>query len=253
MTDTSTQPTLKLHAYIAQAGYCSRRKAEELIAAGKVRVNGQPAHIGQRVSPVGTSVQVEGKTIGAPVAQKSGYLIYKPVGVVSTTSDDLGRQTVISFLTKKLGGKKLPRLYPVGRLDLESEGLMLLTNDGALAQKLSHPSFQTDKTYKVTVEGRPTELALAHLERGVKLKEGFTAPAQIEVIDLQDDYSTFAITIHEGRHQQVRRMCERVGYNVVKLVRTHLGPFSLSQMTGKPVMEVNLDKLSETAYTEPHV
>lgn len=231
----------KIHAALAQAGFASRRKAEALIVNGKVTVNDQPAHIGQRVNPAQDIVKVEGKVIPLQAAKPYLILINKPTGIVSTTHDELDRPTVLDFLYQEVA-KDNPelahelqtvRLYPVGRLDLDSDGLMLITNDGSLAQKLTHPSFESLKTYEVVVAGRPTFKALNHLERGVRLKEGYTAPAEVNVIQTGNEESTLEITIHEGRHQQVRRMCERVGYPVLRLTRTKMGPYSLDDLDGQ--------------------
>jgi 23S rRNA pseudouridine2605 synthase len=231
----------KLHAALAQAGFASRRKAEMLIVEGKVTVNDQPAHIGQRVHLDTDTVKVLGKVIPLQTATRYLLLLNKPTGIVSTTSDELGRQTVLDYLDKEVSRtnpelaktlKKL-RLYPVGRLDLESDGLMIITNDGALTQKYTHPSFESFKTYEVVVAGKPSFRALNHLERGVRLKEGFTAPAEVNVIHSGIEQSTIEITIHEGRHQQVRRMCERVGYPVLHLTRTKMGEYSLDDLDGQ--------------------
>ena len=238
MTSQSTQP--KLHAALAQAGFTSRRKAEELIGEGRVEVNGQPATIGMRIDPSKDQVRVDGKNVQLQLPERFVFLVHKPVGIVSTTHDELHRETVIDFLRKHLKlqdpalAKKVDahRLYPVGRLDLESEGLMIITNDGQLTQQFTHPSFESVKTYRVTVEGRPSERALSHLERGVRLKEGYTAPATVEWIEQKDTASVIEISIHEGKNQQVRRMCKRVGYPVIRLVRTKIGPYSLIDLEG---------------------
>jgi 23S rRNA pseudouridine2605 synthase len=239
-TDHSKNP--KLHAFLAHAGIASRRKAEEMIQEGRVQVNGTTGVIGQRVNPEKDKIVVDGKAISQ--AEKTVmYLINKPPGVISTTSDELGRQTVIDFLQKEMSkekiNQKLPRLYPVGRLDQDSEGLMILTNNGELAQKMTHPSFETKKTYKVTVDGFPTEKALSHLERGVLLKEGMTAPAEVEVLHSGNGTTTLTITIHEGRYHQVKRMFLRVGYEVTRLVRIQMGPYSLEDLEGKKWREVS--------------
>jgi 23S rRNA pseudouridine2605 synthase len=235
---TMTDPYPKLQTFLAHAGVASRRKSEELIKEGKVTINGQVAQIGERVKPEDT-VLLEGKEISGS-EEKVTYLIYKPVGVVSTTSDELGRKNVVDFLKKELGaaGKKLPRLYPVGRLDIDSEGLMLLTNDGKLTQEMTHPSFETPKTYRVKVEGEPTERAISHLERGVKLREGYTSPAVVEIVELHSDHSVLEITIHEGRNHQVKRMLQRVGYEVVRLIRIKMGEYSLDDLEGKKFKKV---------------
>lgn len=231
----------KLHAALAQAGFASRRKAEVLIAEGHVAVNGEPAHIGQRIHPDKDVVTVLGKVIPLQTAARFVLLLNKPTGIVSTTDDELGRITVIDYLEREVSRDnpqlaqqlKGLRLYPVGRLDLESDGLMLITNDGALTQQYTHPKFESFKTYEVTVEGRPTFKALNHLERGVRLKEGYTAPAEINVISTSDEESVIEVTIHEGRHQQVRRMCERVGYPVRRLTRTKMGEYTLDDLDGR--------------------
>jgi 23S rRNA pseudouridine2605 synthase len=232
-----TDPHPKLQTFLAHAGITSRRKAEDLIREGVVAINGQVAKIGERVKP-DDEVSVNGKRIGGS-EEKVTYLIYKPVGVVSTTSDELGRKNVVDFLQSQVGKEKLPRLYPVGRLDIDSEGLMLLTNDGKLTQEMTHPSFETPKTYRVKVEGEPSERAIAHLERGVKLREGYTSPAQVDVIELHSDHSVLEITIHEGRNHQVKRMLQRVGYEVVRLIRIKMGEYSLEDLDGKKVKRVS--------------
>lgn len=233
----TTQPTKsaqpKLHAYIAQHSRYSRRKAEELIREGRVRVNGLPATIGQRVSPESDQVTIDDRALTTSQHTWT-ILINKPTGYVSTTSDELGRRTVIDFLRHHWREGAFPeRLYPVGRLDQDSDGLMILTNDGVLTQQMTHPTFEVPKTYSVVVEGAPTERAVAHLEKGVKLKEGYTAPATVELIKLGTE-STLLITIHEGRKHQVKRMCERVGYPVLKLTRVQFGTHRLEDLAGKP-------------------
>lgn len=242
LTDgTSATNFPKLHAALAQAGFASRRKVEAMIAEGQITVNDEVAHIGQRIHPHKDVVKVLGKEVPLHTAKPYVLLINKPAGYVSTTQDELNRSTVIDFLHHEVArdnptlAKELKelRLYPVGRLDRESDGLMIITNDGSLTQKFTHPSFESIKTYEVTVEGRPTFKALNHLERGVKLKEGYTAPAEINVIQTGDEHSVIEITIHEGRHQQVRRMCERVGYPVLRLTRTKMGIYSLDDLDGR--------------------
>lgn len=225
-------PLPKLHVFLAHSGVASRRKAEEMIANGLVTVNGEVAQIGQRINPATDKVVCNGKAIEA-IEKPLVYLIYKPAGVLSTTQDELNRRTVIDYLQQQMPAEKLPRLYPVGRLDMDSEGLMILTNDGALAHKLTHPSFEVTKTYQITVDGQPTGKALAHLERGVRLDEGMTAPAQLEILDQNGQETVMNITIHEGRYHQVKRMMLRVGYEVLKLVRIQMGPFSLEDLHGR--------------------
>jgi pseudouridine synthase len=236
--------SIKIHVFLAHAGIASRRKAEEMVVNGLVRINGTKAEVGQRVQPQKDNVEVEGRTVSQDEPNAT-FLMYKPVGVVSTTDDELNRQTVVEFLKRKVSKDSptvhFPRLYPVGRLDKESEGLMVLTNDGNLTHKLTHPSFEVPKTYRVFVDTQPSELALNHLRRGVKLVEGYTAPAEVSVIEFKDQQhhqAEIEITIHEGRNQQVRRMFRRVGYEVVRLIRTSLGPWTIDMLGTAPYRQL---------------
>lgn len=232
-----TQDTVKIHAFLASKGVASRRKAEAMVAEGKVQVNDAPATIGQRIDPTKDEVKVNGQKISAQPEHLLYYLVNKPAGYVSTTSDELGRKNVLSVLpqTKE-------RLYPVGRLDMESEGLMLLTNDGDLAYKLTHPKFQIEKTYQVTLDRDISEKAFDHLSKGVRLKDGFADTKHLEYAR-PGYFDVINITITQGRNRQVRRMLERVGYEVEKLVRTKMGPFSLEQLGGKPYIEIEKEAI----------
>lgn len=224
---------LKLQTYLAHAGIASRRQAEVLIDRGLVQVNGRRATIGQRVTPGKDRVLYKGKLVGAQTPHLY-FLVDKPVGVVSTTRDELGRPTVLSLLPTEF---KRTRLYPVGRLDADSQGLMLLTNDGDITHRLTHPSFVMRKTYQVELDRVPSEKALDHLRKGVKLTDGFTQPAEVEQLPHKPRW--LHITIHEGRNRQVRRMLRRVGYNVHTLIRTTFGPFTLEQLQGKTFIQLN--------------
>jgi 23S rRNA pseudouridine2605 synthase len=205
----------RLQKVLAQAGLGSRRACEELIAAGRVRVNGEVATLGTRVDPEVDAIEVDGARIGVRQGLVH-YLLNKPAGVVTTASDPQGRPTVVGLVPAE------PRVYPVGRLDADTEGLLLLTNDGDLAHRLTHPSFGVDKEYLADVEGRPSRGAVRRLREGVELEDGPTAPARVSLVG---DH-TLRITIHEGRNRQVRRMCEAVGHPVRRLVRVRLGPLS---------------------------
>ena len=212
---------VRLQKVLAQAGLGSRRTCEELIERRRVRVNGEVAVLGRRVDPEVDVVEVNGAQIGV----KPGlvhYLLHKPVGVITTATDPQGRPTVVELVPTE------PRVFPVGRLDADSEGLLLLTNDGDLTHRLTHPSFGVDKEYLVEVEGEPTRGALARLRDGIDLDDGRTAPAKVAQLDGR----LLRITIHEGRNRQVRRMCEAIGHPVVRLVRTRIGP--LTDRTLKP-------------------
>lgn len=227
--------SVKVHAFIAHQGIASRRKAEELVQLGKVRVNGQVAVIGQRIDPEKDQVTVEGSKVSQTAVKPVYYLINKPAGYVSTTEDELGRKNVLDLLPKQSG-----RLYPVGRLDLDSEGLMLLTNDGDLAFKMTHPKFEVKKTYHVLIAGTPTELAVNHLRKGVKLREGYTRPAEVEELRTEGENTWLSITIHEGRYHQVKRMLERVGYDTLRLIRVSMGQFNLEMLKGQKYLRLKM-------------
>lgn len=236
--------TVKLQAFMAQFGVASRRKSELLIAEGGVQVNGQTAHVGQRIDPNFDVVKVKGRAINPTHAPDLVYfLVNKPVGYVSTTSDDQGRRTVLDLLPKNITSEF--RLFPVGRLDIDSQGLLLLTNDGELAQQLTHPSYQHQKTYEVLVAGIPSRKALEHLERGVRLKEGYSKPDKIQVLHQDGDNTWIELTIHEGRNHQVRRMMDRIGYPVLDLIRTKMGPFELDALDEERYIKLSAQQVSE--------
>ena len=206
---------VRLQKVLAQAGLGSRRTCEELIDRGRVRVNGEVAVLGRRVDPEVDVVEVDGAQIG--VRQGLVHLLLnKPQGVITTAEDTHGRRTVLDLVPAE------PRVFPVGRLDADSEGLLLLTNDGDLAHRLTHPSFGVEKEYLVEVEGEPARGVLRRLREGVDLDDGVTAPAKVAALGDR----LLRITIHEGRNRQVRRMCEAIGHPVLRLVRTRVGPIT---------------------------
>ncbi len=211
---------LRLNRYLAQAGVASRRAADALIAGGRVTVDGEVVDdLGRRVEP-GQRVAVDGRAVGT--AERSAYLVlHKPAGVVTTMSDPQGRQTVADLV------KSPVRVYPVGRLDAETTGLLLLTNDGDLAHRLSHPSSGVVKTYQATVRGLPSNFELERLRRGIRLEDGPTAPASVRMLRAGDRQSVIELSIHEGRNRQVRRMLEAIGHRAVALHRPSYGPVSL--------------------------
>jgi 23S rRNA pseudouridine2605 synthase len=207
----------RLQKVLAQAGLGSRRACEVLIDEGRVEVNGEVARLGRRVDPEHDRVSVDGVTI--PV--RPGlvyYLLNKPAKVVTTASDPEGRPTVVDLVPAE------PRVFPVGRLDWDTEGLLLLTNDGDLAHGLTHPSRGVPKTYLAEVSGVPSRGALRQLREGVELDDGRTAPAKARLAQTTPTGSALEIVIHEGRNRQVRRMCEAIGHPVRRLVRTRFGP-----------------------------
>ncbi len=204
----------RLQKVLAIRGWGSRRVCEDLITAGRVTVNGETAVLGRRVDADHDRVEVD----GVPIGVKPGlvyYLLNKPAGVVTTVTDTHARPTVVELVPAE------PRVYPVGRLDLDTEGLLLLTNDGELAQRLTHPSHGVEKEYLVEVDhGSVAQGKLRQLREGVVLDDGTTAPAKVS----QPSPGVLRLTIHEGRNRQVRRMCEAIGHPVQRLVRVRIGP-----------------------------
>jgi 23S rRNA pseudouridine2605 synthase len=203
----------RLQKVLAQRGYGSRRACEELIAAGRVRVNGQRARLGWRVEVDRDHVEVDGHVVSVRPGLVH-YLLNKPAGVVTTVNDTHGRPTVVELVPPE------PRVFPVGRLDAETEGLLLLTNDGELAHQLTHPRFGVEKEYLAQVATPLVTGALRRLRAGVPLEDGPTAPARVS----QPHPGLVRITIHEGRNRQVRRMLEAVGHPVERLIRVRIGP-----------------------------
>ena len=213
MTEARQAEGERLQKVLARVGVGSRRASEELIDAGRVSVNGEVALLGRRVDPDSDRIEVD----GVPVSVRPGlvyYLLNKPEGVVTTASDPEGRPTVVGLVPAE------PRVHPVGRLDAATEGLLLLTNDGDLTYRLTHPSFGVEKEYLAVVEGSPRPATVRALREGVDLDDGITAPARVALVAPD----TLRIVIHEGRNRQVRRMCQSVGHPVRRLVRTRIGP-----------------------------
>ncbi len=239
----------RLQKVLAAAGVASRREAEKIILAGRVKVNGKlVTELGTKVDPKAL-VSVDGKNIHRE--PKVYVLFYKPRGVVTTMKDPEGRPCIADHV-KNLGA----RVFPVGRLDYNTEGLLLLTNDGRLAQMLTHPSHEFGKTYEVTVLGIVPQEKLDLLRLGVELEDGVTAPALVTLrgYDHERDLTSFTITIHEGRNRQVRRMCDFIGYPVRKLMRTKMGPLSLQGMKRgdcRELDEFELTKLLSAAHLTP--
>ncbi|MBM3717877.1 MAG: rRNA pseudouridine synthase [Actinobacteria bacterium] len=208
----------RLQKVLARIGFGSRRACEDLIANGRVTVNGDTAVLGRRVEPDCDVVEVDGVPVGI-VPGAVHYVLNKPTGVVTTASDTHGRETVVDLVPRE------PRVFPVGRLDMDTSGLLILTNDGTLANLLAHPRHGVDKEYLVEVDsnGRAVpERVLVRLRRGVELDDGPTGPAVVG----QPQPGVLRIVIHEGRNRQVRRMCEHVGFPVVRLARTRIGPLA---------------------------
>ncbi|MCW2950400.1 MAG: pseudouridine synthase [Thermoleophilia bacterium] len=235
----------KLQKFIAAAGLASRRHAEVMIEQNRVTVNGKVARLGARVQP-GDRVLVNGVEIG-PQAPRH-FLVNKPTGVITTMDDPQGRPTVSTLAPQAV------RVYPVGRLDQDTSGLLLLTNDGELAHRLMHPSYGVEKTYRVLVKGRVKQAIIRQLEAGVELDDGMTAPAKARVVDALDDKSIIELVIHEGRNRQVRRMCDAVGHPVIGLVRTGYGPLALGDLgigKSRPLQDTEIRRLRKAAGLQP--
>ena len=213
----------RLQKVLARAGFGSRRACEELIARGKVTVNGRVAHLGDRVDPSRDVVEVDGSRVN--LDQNVRYFaLHKPAGVVTTLRDPRGRPDLRGLLPPG------PRVYPVGRLDRDSEGLMLLTNDGELANRVMHPRYGVEKEYLVEVEGEPTERTARALERGVDLEDGVARAVSARVVDRRPGRGALRVVMVEGRKREVRRMLEALGFPVRRLVRLRVGPVRLGRL-----------------------
>jgi 23S rRNA pseudouridine2605 synthase len=228
---------MRLAKYLASAGVASRRRSEEIVRAGRVTVGGVPVTDPARAVTHGDAVALDGRPVSQP-EQRVVFAVNKPAGVVSTARDPQGRPTVVSLVPGEA------RLYPVGRLDADTTGLILLTNDGELAHRLTHPSFEVPKTYRAIVARPPVHgRALEALRAGVELEDGPTAPARARRLAAD----TLEITIHEGRKRQVRRMCEAVGHTVKQLERVAFGPLKLGRLAPGAYRRLSEAEVSELA------
>ncbi len=213
---------MRLAKFLAHAGVASRRASEWLIASGRVEVDGDRVTDPARDVGAANRVALDGRELELESAEH--HLLNKPVGVVSTASDPQGRQKVTDLVESRA------RLYPVGRLDADSSGLIILTNDGELASRLMHPSYQVPKTYLASVSGHPSDDDLKMLRDGVGLDDGATAPAAVVVADRSERSTLLELTIHEGRKRQVRRMCDSIGHRVITLERRRIGTLELGDL-----------------------
>lgn len=221
MRDTRIQKVL------SEMGVCSRRAAEEMIRQGRVKLNGRPVQVGDKMDPAKDLLSVDGKSIRVPKKQEFVYeMLYKPRGYITTMSDERGRKTVMELV------RDVPaRIFPIGRLDKDSEGLLFFTNDGDFANLLMHPSHGVSKLYRVTVRPRATETQLADLAAGVTLDDGEkTQPAGVRVVVDEPERTVMEMSIQEGKNRQIRRMCEAVGLTVIRLKRSAEGPVKLGML-----------------------
>lgn len=210
---------IRIQKAIANSGLMSRRAAEEAMVAGRVEVNGRPVTLGDRVDPQTDVLTLD----GAPVPLAAGletHLLYKPVGVISTAQDPQGRRTVVDLVVSE------QRLYPVGRLDADSEGLILVSNDGELTNRVTHPRYGITKKYLVEVKGRPSSGSLHRLSAGVELDDGPARAESARLVDSSTERSLVELVMLEGRNREVRRMMEIIGHDVTRLVRTAIGPLT---------------------------
>lgn len=232
---------VRLQKHLAECGVASRRKAEELIEMGKVKVNGHVATIGTKVDPKRDKITVRGKTVVANTT-KMYIMLHKPRGFVTTASDEKGRKCVTDLV------KDAPvRLFPVGRLDMNSEGLLLMTNDGEFANKLTHPSYHVNKTYRVTVKGEVQEEKLLELKEGIVLDGQKTLPCDCFVAERKADRTVLIFIIQEGRNRQIRRMCEAVNLEVLRLKRTEIAGVKLGMLprgSWRPLNEREMRRLT---------
>lgn len=230
----------RLQKIISESGYCSRRKAEELIAAGRVRVNGRPCKLGDKADISTDTISIDGVNLETPVKRELVYyMLNKPRGYVTTTSDEMERRCVMDLL------EDIPeRVFPIGRLDRNSEGLLLLTNDGDFANKIMHPSGHIAKTYRVTVRPDITEEQLTELTSGVVIDGVKTLPASAQILTKEEGRAVMLLTIREGRNRQIRKMCEAVGLEVARLKRISIGPLKLGMLKPGEYRELTAQELT---------
>lgn len=231
------QNEIRLQKYMADCGVASRRKCEQLIEEGKVKVNGHVASIGSKVNPKKDLVTVRGKKIGRKESLRY-LMLNKPRGYVTTVSDELGRKTVMNLIP---GVKE--RVYPVGRLDRDSEGLLLLTNDGALANALMHPSFNVTKTYRVTIRSAVSDEVLQSLREGVEIDSGKTAPCEVVPLVEDEGRTVLEFKIHEGKNREIRKMCEHFGLEVIRLKRIETAGVKLGMLKTGDFRDLNETEL----------
>ena len=215
---------IRLQKILSEAGAASRRKAEELIQSGRVEVNGKPAELGEKADPTKDLITLDGKPI-RPASAQLYIILHKPRGYITTMNDEQNRECVAELV------RDVPeRVYPVGRLDRESEGLLILTNDGEFANLMMHPSHHVPKTYRVTVRPDISDEQLRRIAEGIVIEGRKTAPAEARVLKKEPGRAVVQIILHEGRNREIRKMCEALGLETIRLERTAVGPLSLGML-----------------------
>ncbi|MBR3149949.1 MAG: rRNA pseudouridine synthase [Eubacterium sp.] len=239
---------VRLQKFMAEQGIASRRKCEELIKAGKVRVNGHVAEIGQKINPRKDLVTVGKQKIAAPKHRKMVYvMLHKPRGYVTTVSDEHGRKTVMDLVSDID-----ERIYPVGRLDKDSEGLLILTNDGSFTNAMTHPSHNFAKVYRVTVRPSVSDEALYNMRNGVEIDGRKTAPCEITVLETQENRVVLEFILHEGRNREIRKLCESQGLEVARLKRTSIGSLKLGMLPQGKYRELSEQEVKKLLRSAGH-
>ena len=228
---------MRINKFLADKGLASRRHADEMVSAGRVKINGKVAVLGENVEE-NDVVEVDGQVLSREGKQEKYYIMNKPKGVVCTVSDDRGRKTVMDFLPEGVG-----RLYPVGRLDYETEGLLILTNDGDLAFRLMHPMNEIPKTYMAKIEGTMTEKDLNRIRSGIELDGVLTKKCKAHIVETHKDYTKVHVTITEGKNRQVRRMFEAIGRTVMLLKRVQIGNLKLKGLDRGEVRQLTEEEV----------
>ncbi|MGN0444879.1 MAG: pseudouridine synthase [Acutalibacteraceae bacterium] len=232
---------MRLQKYLAQCGVASRRKSEELIENGKVKINGKVAQIGDKVNPKKDDITVSGKKI-VKTKKYTYIMLHKPRGFITTMSDEMDRKCV-AMLVKDVGA----RVYPVGRLDRESEGLLLMTNDGEFANAMTHPTKHVPKTYRVTVRPSISEEQITKLSTGIVIDDRMTAPAEVRVVKREENRVVIEIILYEGRNRQIRKMCDALGLEVARLKRIAVGSVKLGMLPQGKWRELSEEEVHKLA------
>lgn len=214
----------RLNKYLASLGIASRRQIDKYVTLGRIKINGNLAKLGDKINPKVDRIEIDNKLISSTPPKLIYIALNKPVGVLSTTKDTHNRKTIISLVSSPY------RLFPVGRLDADSSGLILLTNDGALTLKLTHPRYHLPKTYLVTIKGIVPPSALQTLASGVRLIDGLTAPANVSIVSQSPKETALSITLYQGKKRQIRRMCQKLKLYLTALQRLKIGPISLGKL-----------------------